>query len=152
MLNDKQAEIVDQSKPLSQIDEIGNEQSFDVFIIDNFIPFTGEQNVDQWLDQTEHKFNHLKIPRNLRFEAISLLVKGEAKRLYIQNRKEIQSFDDFYEFLLKNFNTSNSYSTYIKPHQITTDNTINLTPSSVVNLTNFTPQPTTTHLNSIVDC
>ncbi|CAF1006935.1 unnamed protein product [Rotaria sordida] len=47
--------------------------------------------------------NNLRISRNLYFEAIPLLVEGDAKRKYIKNRKQILSFDDFYEFLLLQF-------------------------------------------------
>ncbi|CAF2146906.1 unnamed protein product [Rotaria magnacalcarata] len=79
------------------------EESFDMFILCNFVPFSGRQNVVQWLDETENKFKNFRIGRDHRFDAISLLVEGEAERQYIKNRKYINSFDDFYEFLLAQF-------------------------------------------------
>lgn len=80
---------------------------FDAFILNKFIRFSGKENVILWLDQTEQKFNELHIGRNLRFKAISLLIEGAAKRKYLTHRKEIRSFDDFYEFLLSHFDISN---------------------------------------------
>ena len=80
---------------------------FDAFILNKFIRFSGKENVILWLDQTERKFNELRIGRNLRFKAISLLIEGAAKRKYLTHRKEIRSFDDFYEFLLSQFDMSN---------------------------------------------
>ncbi|CAF2070587.1 unnamed protein product [Rotaria magnacalcarata] len=68
-----------------------NEDSFDSFILQKFVPFSGKQNITQCLDETENKFRRYRIGRNLRFEAISLLVEGEAKRKYIKHRKEIQT-------------------------------------------------------------
>jgi len=96
---------------ISQTDNTMDINNFDSFILEHFVPFSGKQSVHQWLDETERTFQHLKVPRNLRFEAISLLVEGNAKRLYIQHRKDLRSFDDFYEFLLSHFDTTNpSYS------------------------------------------
>ncbi|CAF2937123.1 unnamed protein product [Rotaria sp. Silwood2] len=83
------------------------EESFDMFVLRNFVPFSGRQNVVQWLDETEIKFKNFRIGRDHRFDAISLLVEGEAKRQYIKNRKYINSFDDFYEFLLAQFEIVN---------------------------------------------
>ena len=82
-------------------------KNFDAFILDTFIRFSGNENVILWLHQTERKFNELRIVRRLRFEAISLLIEGDAKRKYLTHRKEIRSFDDFYEFLLLHFDISN---------------------------------------------
>ena len=86
---------------LSQPDE--NDDDFDAFILDNFVPFSGNENVVQWLDQTECKFKELRIGRCLRFEAIPLLIEGAAKRKYLTHRRDIRSFDDFYELLLSQF-------------------------------------------------
>ncbi|CAF3807931.1 unnamed protein product [Rotaria magnacalcarata] len=83
-----------------------DETSFDVFICENFIPFSGIQPLDRWLDQTEILFNRFKISRKLRFKAIPLLLNGEPKRKYIKNRHSITSFDDFYEFMLINYDVS----------------------------------------------
>ncbi|CAM4825748.1 unnamed protein product [Rotaria magnacalcarata] len=74
-----------------------------MFILRNFVPFSGRQNVVQWLDETENKFKNFRIGRDHTLDAISLLVEGEAERQYIKNRKYINSFDDFYEFLLAQF-------------------------------------------------
>ena len=46
---------------------------FDTFICENFVPFSGTQPIDQWLDETEALFNRYKIIRKLRFKAIPLL-------------------------------------------------------------------------------
>ena len=79
---------------------------FDSFILSNFNPFSGAENVIDWLDNTDQKFNLHKISRNLRYMAIPLLVKGEAKRKYIRMRSNIRSFDDFYEFLLIHYDSN----------------------------------------------
>ena len=84
------------------------EEAFDSFILHDFIPFSGAQDVNAWLDETEDKFRQFKISRALRFDAISLLVEGNAKRWYIKHRREIQSFEDFYELLSTEFDTANS--------------------------------------------
>ncbi|CAF5001928.1 unnamed protein product, partial [Rotaria sp. Silwood1] len=60
--------------------ETEDENNFDLFILQNFTPFSGEQDVNQWLSETKMKFSRLLIPRNLRFTAIPLLVKGPAKK------------------------------------------------------------------------
>jgi hypothetical protein len=86
-----------------------DDDSFDTFVLQNFLPYSGKENVISRLDATEEKFNRNCIGRNLRFTAISHLVEGVAKRKYIRSRKEIQSYDDFYEFLLTEFeNTDNT--------------------------------------------
>ncbi|CAF1336330.1 unnamed protein product [Rotaria sordida] len=107
-----------ESESQLQPDEDMNYDSFDSFIIQNFVPFSGTQNVIQWLDETEHKFNYFHIGRNLRFEAISLLVEGDAKRKYLKVRKQIQSFDDFYEFLLLKFDSTDHISFQPKTSKI----------------------------------
>ncbi|KAF9754379.1 hypothetical protein NGRA_3337, partial [Nosema granulosis] len=109
-----------------QPDDLTIDDNFDAFILDNFIPFSGKQNVIQWLNETEDNFNRLRIGRQLRFKTISLLVKDEAKRKYLTNRKEIQSFDDFYTFLLSQFDTSNNSICPCKPNKKTTNNSSNL--------------------------
>jgi hypothetical protein len=80
-----------------------NEDEFDTFILRHFAPFTGQENVIEWLDMVEKKFNLYKISRSLRYVAIPLLIEGEVRRKYIRNRTDIKSFDDFYEFLLINY-------------------------------------------------
>ena len=79
---------------------------FDSFICENFVPFSGTEPLNQWLDQTDALFHRFKISRYLRFQAIPLLIQGAAKRLYIKHRDLITSFDDFYAFLLENFDTN----------------------------------------------
>jgi hypothetical protein len=46
-----------------------------------------------------------------------LLIEGDAKRNYIRHRNSIKSFDDFYEFLLTNYdnNELNTYHTESRP-------------------------------------
>ncbi|CAF3770783.1 unnamed protein product [Rotaria socialis] len=87
-------------------DTEGDDNTFDSFICENFVPFSGTEPLHQWLDHTDAMFRRFKISRYLRFQAIPLLVQGNAKRIYIKNRHSITSFDDFYAFLLDNFDTS----------------------------------------------
>ncbi|CAF4384919.1 unnamed protein product [Rotaria magnacalcarata] len=68
----------------SQLEMVDETHDFDAFISENFVVFSGKQNVHRWLDETEQKFKEFKISRNLRFQAITLFVKGEAKRTYIK--------------------------------------------------------------------
>ncbi|CAF1486195.1 unnamed protein product [Rotaria sp. Silwood1] len=99
--------IHNQSHPKDHTsDEEGDDNLFDTFICENFIPFSGAEPIDQWLDETDALFHRFKISRKLRFQAIPLLVQGDAKRKYIKNRHVIKSFDDFYEFLLTHFDSS----------------------------------------------
>ncbi|CAF4054918.1 unnamed protein product [Rotaria sp. Silwood1] len=97
--------------------ETVDENSFDIFILQNFTPFSGEQDVNQWLTETKRKFNRLLIPRNLRFTAIPLLVEGPAKKVYILNRRNIQSYEDFYEILLLHFDKNVIQSTLINQQE-----------------------------------
>ncbi|CAF5155514.1 unnamed protein product, partial [Rotaria sp. Silwood1] len=83
--------------------ETVDENNFEVFILKNFTRFSGEQDVNIWLDETEDKFNRSLIPRKLRYKAIPLLVRGFAQKIYIKNRRNIQSFNDFYKILLLHF-------------------------------------------------
>ncbi|CAF1451540.1 unnamed protein product [Rotaria sp. Silwood1] len=83
--------------------ETVDENSFDIFILQNFTRFSGEQDVNIWLDETVDKFDRSLITTNLRFAAIPLLVRGLAQKVYLKNRRNIQSFDDFYEILLSHF-------------------------------------------------
>ena len=110
-------------------DDQDEDNLFDTFICSNFVPFTGKQSIDQWLDETEILFNRFKISRKLRFKAVPLLIQGEAKRKYIRNRRSITSFDDFYEFLITHFDTVPSVSSISKPSSV--DNTLESTKSSV---------------------
>ncbi|CAF3231890.1 unnamed protein product [Rotaria sp. Silwood2] len=110
----KNSNIDDNSENNSQSEDEKNDENFDEFILGNFIPFTGKQNVLQWLDETETKFNRFRIVRNLRYVAIPLLVEGDARYKYMRHRREIRTFDDFYEFLLLQYDvqtlSSNSSS------------------------------------------
>ncbi|CAF1373399.1 unnamed protein product [Adineta ricciae] len=89
--------------PESVVDEEEDENRFDVFILHNFRTFSGTEDVVSWLDETDKKFNKLKISRNLRYKAIPLLVEDSAKRTYLLNKSNIKTFDDFYECLLSKF-------------------------------------------------
>ncbi|CAF3328914.1 unnamed protein product [Rotaria sp. Silwood2] len=136
----KNSEEDNETDSQSQPDEHINDDSFDSFIIQNFVPFSEKQNVIQWLDETEHKFNHFHIGRNLRFEAISLLVEGDAKRKYIKARKEIKSFDDFYEFLLLQFDSTDNISFQPKSSKIVINNSSDLSVSGQTKFTNESNQ------------
>ncbi|CAF4432119.1 unnamed protein product [Rotaria sp. Silwood2] len=84
----------------SSYGEPEDEDAFDAFILNNFSTFSGNENVIEWLDTTDEKFTAFKLSRKLRYLAIPLLVKGEAKRAYINNKNKINTYDDFYTFLL----------------------------------------------------
>ncbi|CAF4644134.1 unnamed protein product [Rotaria sp. Silwood2] len=64
-------------------EETDDENNFDSFIIQNFAPFSGEEDVNQWWSETKRRFNRFLIPRNLRLTAIPLLVEGPAEKVYI---------------------------------------------------------------------
>ncbi|CAF1674682.1 unnamed protein product, partial [Adineta ricciae] len=87
-----------------------NNADFDIFILSNFTPFTGKGDVVQWLAETEDKFTQFRIARCLRYQSISLLVTGDAKRIYVSHRKTIHTFDDFYEFMISTFQASSNSS------------------------------------------
>ena len=55
-----------------------DEDEFDSFILNNFKPFSGSEEVSDWLDITDKKFNLHKISHSLRYIAIPLLVEGDA--------------------------------------------------------------------------
>ncbi|CAF2163868.1 unnamed protein product [Rotaria magnacalcarata] len=102
-VNDNQPEYKDK---INQDDD----DSFESFIRDNFVPFSGKQSLYEWLDQTEDLFNRFKISRQFRYKAIPLLILGDAKRKYIKYRQSITSFDDFYELLMTHYDTIPSVS------------------------------------------
>ena len=133
----------------SQPEQNTNDDNFDAFVLQNFVPFSGKQDVIQWLDETESKFNQLRIGRNYRYEAISLLVEGCAKRKFIKNRKEIRSFDDFYEFLLSEFEPSDNTSSQSKPRQTITNNSCDSTASRQTNFVNDSNQTVSNDSNAI---
>ena len=147
------------------MEENEEENDFDMFILEHFSPFSGKQSVTEWLDETESTFKQLKISRHLRFQSISLLVEGDAKRLYIKHRAGIRSFDDFYEFLLLNFDITHTSSSQIKSHstcpQDTTHSHTSCPHASIAyphgqsadisNITNFARQPPAFHSNALVD-
>jgi hypothetical protein len=83
---------------------------YDSFILQNIEPYTGEGDVSCWLDKTEKFFKQNNIGRNARFNSISLLVDNEAKRKYIKSRSKIRCYDDFYEFLLNEYDHSDNMS------------------------------------------
>ncbi|CAF3176346.1 unnamed protein product, partial [Rotaria sp. Silwood2] len=60
-------------------DEERDDNLFDTFICESFVPFSGAEPIDQWLDETDALFHRFKISRKLRFQAIPLLVQGDAK-------------------------------------------------------------------------
>lgn len=109
------------------------EETFDEFILNNVTPFTGAENVIEWLDYVESIFHQLKISRRKQFLAIPLLVVQEAKRLYLLNKDSIKSFDDFYTLLLLNYKSKDFHLAQTtpqltpRPATITTnqDNSVN---------------------------
>jgi hypothetical protein len=99
--------------------EPADEDPFDAFILSNFHPFSGSEDVIEWLDLTDEKFNLLKLSRKLRYAAIPLLVTGEAKRAYLRNERKIQTYDDFYTFLWRRYDPSNDNAPRSTAHSFT---------------------------------
>lgn len=96
---------------------------FDSFILQHIAPYSGKDDVSSWLDKTEQFFQHNKIGRNARFNSISLLVADEVKRKYMKNRSKIRNYDDFYEFLLNEYDFSDNLSRQfqkIDPNKVNT--------------------------------
>ncbi|CAF1608338.1 unnamed protein product, partial [Didymodactylos carnosus] len=101
------------------------DNDFDNFIMQTFEPFNGTQNANEWLSITENKFKQYQLSRSLRFEAIPLLVENQAKRWYINQRRQISSFDDFYELLLQHYNdffSSSAITSYNQTERANTQN------------------------------
>ena len=57
--------------------------------------------------------------QNPRYAAIPLLFEGEARYKYMRHRREIHSFDDFYEFLLLQYEVEDNSSGSSKFYQVT---------------------------------
>lgn len=96
-----------------------DEDPFDAFILSNFNRFSGSEDVIEWLDLTDEKFNVLKISRKLRYAAIPLLVSGKAKRAYLHNKAKITTYDEFYTFLLTQYDVDNSNAPHPSSHSST---------------------------------
>ncbi|CAF1671473.1 unnamed protein product, partial [Adineta ricciae] len=105
-------------KSYSNDDQQLGEDSFDIFILKYFTQYTGREDVIQWLDDTEEKFKKFDIGRHARFAAISFLLASEAKRRYIRYRASIKSFDDFYAFMLTEFDSSSISSSSAATHHV----------------------------------
>ena len=153
---------IEKNENLTNKEDIENEHSFDSFILQNFSQFSGEQDVNLWLQETTKKFNRLLIPRNTRFLAIPLLVEGEAQKIYIINRRNIKSFDDFYEILLSNFDKNNIQATQNHRHEsIASQHEISLETKTSENKnsqtlvtfdnTHFSERPAMLHSTALVD-
>ena len=67
-------------------------------------------------------------------------MKGDAKRKYIKKRKEIRSFDDFYEFLLSEFESSVNTSFQTQSHEVVTNKLYEPMASSRITVTNDSNQ------------
>ncbi|CAF1381586.1 unnamed protein product [Rotaria sordida] len=93
-----------------------DEDAFDGFILNDFSPFSGDENLIEWLDITDDKFNTFKISRKLRCLGIPLLIKGDAKRTYINNKNEINTYDDLCTFLLMEYKPINHNFQHTKSH------------------------------------
>ncbi|CAF4334200.1 unnamed protein product, partial [Rotaria sordida] len=92
----------------------------------------------------------LRISRNLYFEAILLLVEGDAKRKYIKNRKQILSFDDFYEFLLLQFDIIDTSISSPNPPQVV-NNDFSKPYSSISNKTIDNQTENTTYFSDTIN-
>ncbi|CAF4791540.1 unnamed protein product, partial [Rotaria socialis] len=57
-IDDNQSVHADHNK-----EEDDEDNLFDIFICENFFPFSGIQPIDQWLDETETLFHRVKISR-----------------------------------------------------------------------------------------
>ncbi|CAF1404393.1 unnamed protein product [Rotaria sordida] len=117
-INSEETNVV---KNQYHLEQDTNDEEFDVFITQNFVAFSRKQNVIEWLNETENKFKQFRIGRNLRFDAIFLLVEGEARLKYLKYRQEIRSIEDFYAFLLSHYEQSTSTLTQSKCCQTITD-------------------------------
>ncbi|CAF4014169.1 unnamed protein product [Rotaria sordida] len=93
---------------------------------------------------------NLRISRNLYFEAILLLVEGDAKRKYIKNRKQILSFDDFYEFLLLQFDIIDTSISSPNPPQVV-NNDFSKPYSSISNKTIDNQTENTTYFSDTIN-
>ncbi|CAF4927498.1 unnamed protein product [Rotaria sp. Silwood1] len=123
-----------------------NELDFDSFILNNFNPYSGSENVVDWLVNTDKKFNLHKIPRKLRYIAIPLLIEGDAKIKYILNRNNIKSFDDFLEFLLTTYDVPEHNTRHFQSNPSSyPSNQNNFTHNSIIHKTiSFEDQQKTT--------
>jgi hypothetical protein len=110
-------DISSMNKPDIYINKDGTKEAFnfDSFILENFTRYSGDQDVNVWLDETVKKFNRLFICNNSRYLAIPLLVEGIANKVYIKNQRTIQSFTDFQELLLLHFDNDDSMPTVHHP-------------------------------------
>ncbi|CAF3827803.1 unnamed protein product [Rotaria sp. Silwood1] len=100
----------------SSYGEPEDEEAFDVFILNNFSPYSGNENVTEWLEITDEKFNTFKMTRKLRHLAIPLLVKGDAKQIYFNNKNNINTYDDFYVLLWKEYKHTSRNLPHTKPY------------------------------------
>ncbi|CAF2841609.1 unnamed protein product [Rotaria sp. Silwood2] len=153
---------IEKNENLINKEVIDDENSFDSFILQNFTPFSGEQDVNLWLHDTQKRFDRLLIPRNLRFTAIPLLVRGLPQKIYIKNRRDIQSFDDFYEILLSHFDKNDVQPTYNNQQQnITSQSDLssqtkssedkNLQPMTTFDNTHFSEKPPKHHSTALLE-
>lgn len=116
--------------------EGNNNDDFDAFILQRFVPFSGNENIHNWLDITENMFKENCIGRNLRFLAISLLVVGDAKRKYMKHRHEIRSYDDFYAFLLDTYDRADDITGSVRNYRSNNNQTNSLTVANQTNSVN----------------
>jgi hypothetical protein len=90
----------------NSVDKSDDEDTFEDFIISNFNPFSGDEDVIEWLDATDEKFWRLKITSKLQYVAIPFLVTGKAKRIYLRNEGKIQTYNNFYSLMLTQYDVS----------------------------------------------
>ena len=75
-------------------------------------------------------------------------MEGDAKRKYIKKRKEIRSFDDFYEFLLSEFELSVNLSSQKESREVVTNNPFEPIASSRITVTNDSNQSVSNNNNN----
>ena len=94
----------------SSQDEPDDETAFDQFFLTNFSPFSGLEDVIEWLDNTDEKFSLYKVSLKQRFSAIPLLIKGVAKRTYLEAKETLTCYDDFYKLLINSYASTTTRS------------------------------------------
>ncbi|CAF5043241.1 unnamed protein product [Rotaria sp. Silwood1] len=153
---------IDKNENLINKEIIGDENSFDSFILQNFTPFSGEEDFYRWWSETKRKFNRFLIPRNLRFMAIPLLVDGSPEKVYMLNRRSIQSVEDFYEILLLHFDKNSTPSTLTGQqesvfsqssllHHVKSSEDKNSQTMMTFDNTNFSEKPPKHHSTALID-
>ncbi|CAF4951574.1 unnamed protein product, partial [Rotaria sp. Silwood1] len=93
----KNSEEDNETDNQSQPDEHINDDGFDSFIIQNFVPFSGKQNggkddVKKWIEEIEHLLDLAHIPESTRLDLISYSLRGDALEWFKNNRSSPTSW------------------------------------------------------------